>query len=209
MQIEELKDSLLNVKSNLQKFQLIEEYSKQIHKDKTILENIKIILDNCKTYEDLKKNSYLCSCCIHVLIQSRRPESMYTLIQYIKSLPEFVPITFVEFLGKLLPFFGKIIIGPSKELAEFPSGTPQHAIGIQTLCNLFLDGLLGEENYDYLRKLIYDFRNDYYFTDYLIEMVKSTREFRIITQEKESLIQEESTTEEWIIDDSILIEKKE
>lgn len=113
-----------------------------------------------------------------------------------------MPLTFVEFLAKVLSFFGKIIVGPAKELIEYPSGTPQHAIGIQTLCNLFLEGLLGDEHLPYLSSLISRFEEDPYFSSYLIDMVKSTREYKEFLKRENVQI-----TEEEIEFDSFLIEK--
>lgn len=215
MKTEELKKYLLNIDSKFQRNIIIESLSTQISTNKELLNSIQNILEECKTFDGLKQNNPLCSYCIHILIQSQRPEGMFLLIQYIKSLDDFMPLTFVEFLGRLLPFFGKIIIGPAKELCQYPLNTPQHAIGIQTLCNLFLDGLLGQENYLYLIELIKDFESDSYFTKNLIEMVKSTSEFRTLinkiykdTKENDDTIDLSSITdEEIIIDDSFLVEK--
>ncbi|GIX42892.1 MAG: hypothetical protein KatS3mg129_2625 [Leptospiraceae bacterium] len=208
MKVEELQNYLKDIQTTYQRFEVIESLAKQIQNDKTILQSIKDILENCKTFEDLKRNSIICSYCIHILIQSQRPESMYILLQHIKSLPDFMPLKYVEFLGRLLPFFGKIIIGPAKELCQYPKGTPQHAIGVQILCNLFLDGLLGEENFPYLIELIRDFEQDPYFTKNLIDMVKSTREYKDFLKKSSKNINKDLELDEDIIfDDSILIKK--
>lgn len=214
MKVEELKNYLSNIHSQFQRNLIIESLSSQIANNKELLNSIQKILEECRTFEGIKQHSSLCSFCIHILIQSQRPESMFILIQYIKSLDEFIPLTFAEFLGRLLPFFGKIIIGPAKELCQFPRNTPQHAIGIQTLCNLFLDGLLGEENHPYLIELIKNFESDPYFSKHLIDMVKSTNEFKALakkfykeSEDKEDTVDLTTISEEILIDDSFLVEK--
>lgn len=204
MKIKELQSYLLEIANSYKRYEAIETLSNRISTDKELLKSIEDILSECKNFENLKKNNLLCSFCIHILVQSQRPEGMILLIKYIKSLDEFIPTTYVEFLAKLLSFFGKIIIGPTKELIQYPKGTPQHAIGIQTLCNLFLEGLLGEEHLPYLANLIQDFEEDPYFSNYLVEMVKSTREYReYIKKEKNKQILEEEIDFE-----NILINKK-
>jgi|YNPMSStandDraft_1061717.scaffolds.fasta_scaffold12805_2 hypothetical protein len=211
MKNEELENILKNLQSNFNRLEVIESIAQKLKEDKSVLESIQHILEKSKTYEGFKQNSVIISYCIHILIQSQRPESMFLLIQHIKSLPESIPLKYVEFLGRLLPFFGKIIIGPAKELCQFPMGTPQHAVGIQILCNLFLDNLLGEENFSYLVKLINEFEQDPYFSKHLIDMVKSTSEYRLLLQKTKEL--EEQTEKEifsddtLLIDDSILVEK--
>ncbi len=127
---------------------------------------------------------------------------MYILLKFIKSLPPSTPFVFVEFLSKLLPYYGKIIVGPTKELIEFPENSPQHAIGIQSLCNLFLDGTIGDENLPYLLSLLEDFQSDIYFSNYLVEMVKSTNEYQsFIKKEKKEI-------EEFEIPDDFLVKKE-
>jgi hypothetical protein len=208
MKVEELQNYLKSIHSDYQRYEMIESLADQLRSDKSILDSIKNILEQCRTFEDLKKNNIICSYCIHILIHSQRPESMYVLLQHIKSLAEFMPLKYVEFLGRLLPFFGKIVIGPAKELCSYPRGTPQHAIGVQILCNLFLDGILGEENLSYLIELIQDFESDPYFTKNLIDMVKSTREYKEYLK-KIHQVQTSSLPEEELSFDSILIEKTE
>src|SRR5690606_6779565 len=75
--------------------------------------------------------------------------------------------------------YKKIVLGPAKELCEFPLGSPQRAVGIQTLCNLHLEELLPPENLNYLASLLSNFEVDPFFTDYLVDMVRSTRSYRM------------------------------
>ncbi len=202
MNIQELHSYILEMANSYKKLEAIEFLSNQLSTNKELLASIKEILSECKTYENLRKKNQICSFCIHVLVRSQRPEGMFILIQYIKSLDTYMPLTYIEFLAKVLSFFGKIIVGPAKELIQYASGSPQRAIGIQVLCNLFLEGLLGDEHLPYLSDLISDFEEDPYFSSYLIEMVKSTREFKeYLKKEKKQTIEEE------IEIDSILIEK--
>ncbi|MCS7205836.1 MAG: hypothetical protein NZ853_09070 [Leptospiraceae bacterium] len=206
MKLEELESIILDASSSFRRYQLIEELSEGISKNRDILNQLYYLLSNkCNSFDNIKANSVLCSSCIHILIQSKRPESLFLLIQYIKSLPVQIPITYVEFLGKLLPFFGKIVIGPAKELTRYPDGTPQKAIGIQILCNLFLDGLLGEENYMYLIDLTQNYQNDPYFTKHLFDLVKSTNEYHNFIKSKN--LYEIEPQDDIIIDDTIIIEK--
>lgn len=204
MKVQELESYLMEIANSYKKIEVIEDLSNRIHSDKELLKSIDLILSECKNFDNLKKRSLICSFCIHILVQSQRPEGMAILIKYIKSLDEFIPNTYVEFLAKILSFFGKIIIGPTKELVQFPKGTPQHSIGIQTLCNLFLEGLLGDEHLPYLVNLIQDFEDDPYFSSYLVDMVKSTREYKeFLKKEKNKQILEEEIDFE-----NILINKK-
>ncbi len=120
----------------------------------------------------------ICARTLHILIRSGTSGSLFTVFDFIKKLPESVPFALVELLGNLLPSYRKIVLGPAKELCEFPQGSPQRAIGIQTLCNLHLEGLLPPENLNYLASLLDNFAVDPFFTDYLVDMVKSTRSYR-------------------------------
>lgn len=115
---------------------------------------------------------------LHILIHSGTSSSLFFVLEFIKKLPESVPFALVELLGNLLPSYRKIVLGPAKELCEFPMGSPQRAVGIQLLCNLHLEGLLPIDNLNYLASLLASFEVDPFFTDYLVDMVRSTRSYR-------------------------------
>ncbi|MBW7857697.1 MAG: hypothetical protein H3C43_05250 [Leptonema sp. (in: Bacteria)] len=115
---------------------------------------------------------------LHILIHSGTSSSLFYVLDFVKKLPESVPFALVELLGNLLPSYRKIVLGPAKELCEFQMGSPQRAVGIQLLCNLHLEGLLPLDNLNYLASLLSDFEVDPFFTDYLVDMVRSTRSFR-------------------------------
>ncbi|MFN3604855.1 MAG: hypothetical protein ACK4UJ_09115 [Leptonema sp. (in: bacteria)] len=204
MKIQELKLYFLEVANSFKRYEAIETLSQKLTKDKELFESIKGILAECNNFENLKKNSTICSFSIHVLVQSQRPEGMYILIQHIKSFDSFMPPTYVEFLAKVLSFFGKIIIGPAIELTQYPIGTPQNAIGVQTLCNLFLEGMLGEEHLPYIVKLIQEYDENPYSSQYLIDLIKSTKEFKEFVKKQKN---QNLELEEDIQLDSILIEK--
>lgn len=119
-----------------------------------------------------------CSRTLHILIHSGTSSSLFFMLEFIKKLPESVPFALVELLGNLLPSYRKIVLGPAKELCEFPMGSPQRAVGIQLLCNLHLEGLLPADNLNYLASLLASFEVDPFFTDYLVDMVRSTRSYR-------------------------------
>ena len=49
---------------------------------------------------------------------------------------------------------------------------PVKAIGIQTLCNLYLEGKLDGAELDFLKEVVKDFQTDRFLTHHLVDLVQ-------------------------------------
>lgn len=174
---DEYRNKVLTINRGFQMARDIEECAELAAKTPLYLPVLKSLLNEVLERQDWK--SPQCARTLHILIRSGTSSSLFTVFDFIKRMPESVPFALVELLGNLLPSYKKIVLGPAKELCEFPQGSPQRAVGIQTLCNLHLEELLPPENLNYLASLLSNFEVDPFFTDYLVDMVRSTRSYRM------------------------------
>jgi hypothetical protein len=195
MTAEEYRNRVLTISRGFQMARDIEECADLASKSPVYMAVLKSLLNEVLQKQDW--TSERCARILHILIHTGSSSSLFILLDFIKRLPESVPFALVELLGNLLPSYKKIVIGPAKELCEFPHGSPQRAVGIQTLCNLHLEDLLPSENLDYLASLLTNFEVDPFFTDYLVDMVRSTRSFR---QRNQPSVQEDGLLDDILVE---------
>lgn len=176
MTSEEFKRRVTTVTRGYQMVRDIEECAELASRNPLFLQVLRGVLMQVLEGRDWKNPAW--SRALHILVNAGSSGSLYHVLDFIKKLPDSVPFALVELLGNLLPTYRRIAAGPAKELCEFPAGSPQRAIGIQTLCNLHLEGLLPPENQDYLAAMLGSFEVDPFFTDYLVDLVRSSSSFR-------------------------------
>jgi len=172
----EYKQKVLTISRGFQMSRDIEDCAQMAAKNPLYLSVLRSILNEIVENHDWQNPH--CARILHILINSETSGSLFHILDFVKRLPENVPFALVELLGSLLPSYKKIVLGPAKDLCESEPGSPQRAVGIQTLCNLHLDGLLPGENLPYLADLLKGFEVDPFFTDYLVDLVRSTVSFR-------------------------------
>ncbi len=143
--------------------------------NRNALSILEIMLGECQSQDKWIKANYWCSMAIRSLINTRTPESMKIILGYIRKLPENTPFGAIDLISSLLPVYRQIILGPAKDLAMQSSRSVLKAIGLQTLCNMYLEGSLTGENALHLYKLIEDFKGDRYLTQHHVELVRSYR----------------------------------
>lgn len=176
MTTEEFKQRVNTISRGYQMVRDIEECAELASQNPLLLPVLRDVLMQVVVSRDWKNPVWSRS--LHILVNAGSSGSLFHVLDFIKKLPDSVPFALVELLGNLLPAYRRIVVGPAKELCEFPEGSAQRAIGIQTLCNLHLEGLLPPENLDYLAGLLGGFEVDPFFTDYLVDLVRSSPSFR-------------------------------
>lgn len=133
---------------------------------------IKEMLKDCPDRDSWKKNNYWCSMALNALSGCQSSEALKFIMSYIRKLPENIPFGVIDLLSGILPRFGKFILGPAKELANDPRSALR-AVGIQTLCNMYLDGELRDDNnIQLLDDLTKNFSQDSYRTEHHVELVR-------------------------------------
>lgn len=163
------------------------------------------MLDHCRRQTDWMQKNYWCSMAIRALANTRTPESLKIIIGFIRKLPDTTPFGAIDLISSLLPLYRKIILGPAKELAG-EKKQALRAIGIQTLCNLYLEGSLVGEQANYLQDIVKNFQPDRYLTYHHVELVRTaTRSRRMemmsFDEEEEPEIEDRNTSEQDIEDE--------
>lgn len=137
------------------------------------LEALGELIFECNNREAWLNASGYVSGLVHAMVKAGTSKSMMRLLSFVRSLPDDMPFGAVELIGTTLPSYGKIITAPAKELCEGKFSASAHAIGIQTLCNLFLDDLIDGDQADYISGLIENFEQDEFFSSHLVDLAKS------------------------------------
>ena len=138
--------------------------------DQSALATLENMLSECKDPAAWRNNSYWCSAVVQSLAQSATPKSMAIMLQYSRDLPEETPYGIIELIANLLPGYGKAVGPELKKFAAENPGGPLRAIGIQGLCNLYLEGQLDDKQSKELEGLIKDFQPDNFLTQHLVDL---------------------------------------
>lgn len=159
------------------------------------------MLERCETIENWNKNNRWCSLSMKALARTRSPESLKTILGFVRKLPPQVPFGIIDLLGSILPVYNRIIVAKAREMAEDSESETQRAIGIQTLCNMYLEGLLPGDQARHLESLIDAFKKDRYSTEHLTEMVRLAMDNRKDVWNLDDLLgietdEEQSSTDE-------------
>ncbi len=130
------------------------------------------MLDECSTAEAWANQSRYCSAVIHAVASIGSLRSMQMLLRYARSLPDSIPFGAVDLISNVLPTYRRIVMGPIKDLLGENEGSAARAVGIQTLCNLYLEGSLQGEETAYLEQLLKGFDNDGFLTLHVADLVR-------------------------------------
>lgn len=131
------------------------------------------MLKDCRDQVDWIEKNYWCSMAIRSLANTRTPESLKIIMGFVRKLPDNTPFGAIDLISSLLPVYKKFILGPAKELVKDDKKQAQKAIGLQTLCNLYLEGSLIGDQATYLESLIRNFEPDRYLTQHHVELVRT------------------------------------
>lgn len=181
----EIKNILLEYAGSYRLGPEINRIGVEASKQSETLESLGELLSECNTREKWMQASGYASGLVHALVKAGTSKSMLSLLGFIRNLPEDMPFGAVELIGATLPSYGKIITGPAKELATGNFSSAARAIGIQTLCNLYLDDLIEGDQIDYIGELIQSYENDEFFSSHLVDLVKARMRKRTEQQEEE------------------------
>jgi hypothetical protein len=136
------------------------------------LEALSDMLEECRDPEYWARNSRYCSAVIHAVAIGGTLRSMQMLLRYVRALPDNIPFGTVDLISSILPTYRRIIMGPIKDLLNDTEHSAARAIGIQTLCNLYLEGSLQGEETAYLETVLREFDNDGYLTQHVADLVR-------------------------------------
>jgi len=171
--------------------------------DEESMQFLEFLLNDCKSLKTWRENNVLCSMSITAYIRTRTPRSMNKIIAFCYELPDQTHFGAIELISTLLPLYRKIILGPIKEMALSGNTQATRAIGLQTLCNMYLEGNLSLEDAKFLEQLVASFKEDRYFSSHITDLVKGAMAGGNMTHDSEEEIQA-------ILDhsDDFLIQKK-
>ncbi len=136
------------------------------------LEALHDMLTECQSPECWSKNSRYCSAVIHAVASIGSLRSMQMLLRYARALPDNIPFGTVDLISSVLPTYRRIIMGPIKDLLGENEASAARAVGIQTLCNLYLEGTLQGEETAYLETILQSFDSDGYLTQHVADLVR-------------------------------------
>ncbi|MCR9141092.1 MAG: hypothetical protein NXI24_02490 [bacterium] len=130
------------------------------------------MLTECQSPECWTTNSQYCSAVIHAVASIGSLRSMQMLLRYARALPDNISFGTVDLISSVLPTYRRIIMGPIKDLLGENEASAARAVGIQTLCNLYLEGSLQGEETAYLEQILKDFDSDGYLTQHVADLVR-------------------------------------
>lgn len=152
---------------------------------------IEEMFESNRTSQAWRENGRMASAVVHALVRTSSSRSMLLLFRFIRSLPSDIPYGTVELLSSLLPSYGPIVIGPTKELCDSHNAPEVRAVGIQTLCNLFLEGKLTATDGQYLAGILNTFEEDRFQSEHHADLV------RLMMKRKKDEQSDAHDTDEW------------
>ncbi|MCB1323371.1 MAG: hypothetical protein KDK34_24140 [Leptospiraceae bacterium] len=166
-------DEIKAIRQGYQLVQAMQKLSREACSgDEAAFEVLTHMLEECRESEAWHRSSGYCSAVIHAIAQCASLRSMQTLIRYAKNLPDDIPYGTVELLSNILPAYRRIIMGPVKDLIKAPDGSPARAVGLQTFCNLYLNGALQGADIAFLQEEIKAFETDSFLTQHAVDLVR-------------------------------------
>ncbi len=118
-----------------------------------------------------------CSAVTSALIQAGTHRSMLFVMRFLREIPASVPFGAVEMIAAQLPIYGAGLLPTLRSLAQSQEEASR-ALGIQTLCNMYLEHRLPEADEEFLREQIQDFEDDRFATGHVAEMVRAEMKAR-------------------------------
>jgi hypothetical protein len=138
--------------------------------------------------KDWRTRNHWCSAVVHALANTRADRALTALIRHIQALPGSMAFGPVELIASLLPVFENRALAPAFEMADSENPTIR-AIGLQVLCNFYLEDLLPDNETERLEALLRDFRRDDYMTQHVADLVRF-KASRVKPTEDENEIEE-------------------
>ena len=121
--------------------------------------------------EDWKSRNHWCSAVVHASANTGHETALRALIAHIQQLPATIAFGPVELIASLLPVFAERALDPAFDMAG--SDNPAiRAIGLQVVCNFFLEDVLPESEIPKLEELLRDFRKDNFLTQHVADLVR-------------------------------------
>lgn len=139
--------------------------------DDAAVETLALMLTECRGA--WKENTHWCAGAVHALARAGTDRTLSLFLEYVRNLPTTVPYGVVELLALLLPGFGTRAAGTAVVLSRLPKDTAARAVGIQALCNLLTEGLLGRSEVEELQNIVNRFEPDSFYTLELVDLIRS------------------------------------
>lgn len=174
MNVQELRAKLEEPGQSFRLGGVIQEVAAQAREDADTMASLEELLRECEDEDFWRSNSRWGSTVFHTIVRVGNSRSMMLLLSFARRLPEDFPFGPVDLLGNILPLYGHIMIGPAKELVQSDRSAACVAVGVQTLCQLYLDGAISGDNAQYLQDMIEEFQGDRYLSQYIIELVQTS-----------------------------------
>jgi len=133
---------------------------------------LEAMLGECRDPGNWNKHNVYCSAILNALARTGKSRSLQKLVKFVYEMPESMPSAAVALIAALLPLYRQIVVGPARKMILDGDREIVRAVGLQTLCNLFLDGMLEGEDTKFLQQTITDFTEDDYFTKNTIDIVR-------------------------------------
>jgi len=185
MNPEQLREKLEEPGQSFRLGTVIQEVAAEARNSPEVMASLESLLEECKDPEFWRTGARWGSTLFHTIVRVGNSRSMMLLLGFARSLPEDYPFGPVDLLGNILPLYGHIMIGPAKELVRSSSDAAE-AVGLQSLCQLYLDGVVHGDNAEYLQNLIDHFEGDSYLSQNIVELVQTSMH-RVSLEEKESI----------------------
>lgn len=182
MKPQELKEKLEEPGQSFRLGSVIQEVAIQARTDGETMDSLESLLEPCKDPDFWRSEGRWGSTLFHTIVRVGNSRSMMLLLGFARSLPEDFPYGPVDLLGNILPLYGHIMIGPAKDLVRSRSAASE-AVGLQALCQLYLDGVVHGDNAQYLKELIQGFDGDSYLSQNIVELVHTSMQRASLEEE--------------------------
>lgn len=139
--------------------------------DTNSLQVLGLMLKDCEDLATWQHHSRYASGSIHAVAQVKTLKAMQLIIGLVRSLPEGVPAGIIELLASILPEFQRFVMGPVRELVQKNDHSPAFLVGVQSLCNLYIEGHLEGADVEYLAERLKGFESGDYITQHIVDLV--------------------------------------
>lgn len=172
----ETSEIITSIKSQTSGYHLVRAMQDLSHRASTgeslALDALTDMLEECRDPEFWSRSSQYCSAVVHAVASIGSLRSMQMLLRYARALPDHISFGTVDLISSVLPTYKRIIMGPIKDLLGEHEASAARAVGIQTLCNLYLEGSLQGEETAFLEQVLQKFDNDGYLTQHVADLVR-------------------------------------
>ena len=131
------------------------------------------MLKDCSDPAIWHKDSRYASAVIHAMGRVRSMKAMQQLVGLARGLPEGTPAGAIELIASILPEFRRFAMGPLRELMERKDGSPAYLVGVQALCNLYIEGHLEGSDVEHLADALEGVETGDYLTQHIVDLVRT------------------------------------